>query len=175
MHGRTPVDGPLHGGCSPVVVAPGISTNPRMTGRTNKTERMNCRKVRNRTESNRTGSFLICSLRSCKLCLRAVGIRRKRTPQPLRSPGTNMVPHLGCLQATCMVFVTSSGHSNVRSLHRYLSAEGRRTSQAAVVKRGGGYLLTEILLPRNARLASNCSTGNCLSSFNKRTSSKNSN
>ena len=41
--------------------------------------------------------------------------------------------------------------------------------------RGGRVLLTEILLPRIARLASNCSTGNCLSSFNKRISSKNSN
>ena len=42
--------------------------------------------------------------------------------------------------------------------------------------RGGeGVLLTEILLPRIARLASNCSTGNCLSNFNKGISSKGSN
>ena len=45
----------------------------------------------------------------------------------------------------------------------------------AVLERGGRVLLTEILLPRFAWLASNCSTGNCLSSFNKRTSANNSN
>ena len=37
---------------------------------------------------------------------------------------------------------------------------------------GGRVLLTEMLLPRIARLASNCLTGNCLSTFNKRISSK---
>ena len=39
--------------------------------------------------------------------------------------------------------------------------------------RGGRVLLTERLLPRIAPLASNCSTGNCLSDFNKRISSNN--
>ena len=34
--------------------------------------------------------------------------------------------------------------------------------------RGGRVLLTEMLLPRIARLASNCSTGGCLSNFNER-------
>ena len=38
-----------------------------------------------------------------------------------------------------------------------------------------GVLLAEILPPRIARLASNCSTGNRLSNFNKRISSKSSN
>ena len=40
---------------------------------------------------------------------------------------------------------------------------------------GGMILLTEILLPRIARLALNCSTGNCLSNFTKKISSNNSN
>ena len=40
------------------------------------------------------------------------------------------------------------------------------------IERGGRVLLTEILLPRIARLASNCSTGNCLSSVNKQLLSK---
>ena len=40
--------------------------------------------------------------------------------------------------------------------------------------RGGRVLLTEILLSRIARLASNCWTGSCLSDFNKRISSKSS-
>ena len=43
------------------------------------------------------------------------------------------------------------------------------------IQKGGRVLLTEILLPRIARLASSCSTGNLLSNFNKRISSKSSN
>ena len=39
----------------------------------------------------------------------------------------------------------------------------------------GGVLPTEIPLPRIARPASNCSTGNCLSSFDTRISTKGSN
>ena len=42
-------------------------------------------------------------------------------------------------------------------------------------KRGGRVLLTEIPLPRIARLASNCSTGSRLPNFNERISSKGSN
>ena len=40
---------------------------------------------------------------------------------------------------------------------------------------GGRVLLPEILLPRIAPLASNCSTGNRLSNFNQRVGSKSSN
>ena len=46
---------------------------------------------------------------------------------------------------------------------------------ARMGKRGGRVLLTETLLPRIARLATNCSTGNNLSKFKKRTNSKSSN
>ena len=41
-----------------------------------------------------------------------------------------------------------------------------------IVKRGGRVLLTEILLPRIARRASNCLIGGCLSNCNERISSK---
>ena len=47
--------------------------------------------------------------------------------------------------------------------------------ELARVHEGGRVLLTEIPLPRIARLASNCSTGSCLYNFDKRTSSKSSN
>ena len=52
---------------------------------------------------------------------------------------------------------------------------GRGSPSHLVPIRGGRVLLTEILLPGSARLASNCSTGNCLSNFNQRMSSKSSN
>ena len=48
-------------------------------------------------------------------------------------------------------------------------------SAAGASGRGVRVLLTVILLPRIARLSSNCSTGDCVSNFNKRISSNNSN
>ena len=56
-------------------------------------------------------------------------------------------------------------------------SESRGRGGHTAFVRGGRALLTEILLPQIARLASNCSTGNCLSNykFNKRISSKSSN
>ena len=75
-------------------------------------------------------------------------------------------------QAAFNVLLLLAASQNECPLPRGTPAVERAQHQ---YQEGGRVLLTEILLPRIARLPSNCSTGNCLSDCNKRTSSNSSN